>query len=144
MHIVKLHEDEVFEIQPLWEKLNQLHGKLSQNFKQHFAKFTFEERMKLIHQKKSFAVFMAKSGNVNIGYALASVEQDVGEIDSIFIVSEYRGNGLGKKLIETSQAWLAEQNVKRMIIGVAEGNESAISFYQKLGYFPRFTVLEKI
>ncbi len=144
MDIVKLHEDKVSEIKPLWEQLNLLHENLSHNFKQHFARFTFEERMKLIYQKNYCAVFVAKSGDKNVGYALVSVEKNVGEIDSIFVVAEYRRRGLGKKMIEKSHAWLAEHNVKKIIIGVAEGNESAFPFYQKLGYLPRLTILEKI
>ena len=99
--------------------------------------------MNPIYQKENFAVFVVRFDDENVGYALASVEHDVGEIDSIFVVSKYRRKGLGKKLMEKSQRWLAEQNVKKISISVAEGNESAFPFYQKLGYFPRLTILEK-
>jgi len=144
MELVELKQDRLLEIKPLWEQLNQLHEECSHNFKTHYARFTFEERMKWIHVKDKFVVVAAQNDEGIVGYSIVSVEKDVGEIDSIYIVPNHRKTGLGTRLIERAEAWLREQRVSRIVISVAEGNEGAFPFYQKLGYLPRLTLLEKV
>ena len=143
MEITQLEEGNLFEIRPLWEQLNELHKQKSHNFKDYYARFTFEERMESIYEKESFAVFIAKHDEEIVGYIIISSVKDLGEIDSIFIIPKVRNSGLGKKLIEKAEEWLSEQNADRIVISVADGNEAVFPFYQSLGYLPRLTILEK-
>ena len=143
MEITQLEESNLLEIKPLWEQLNEFHKQKSHSFKNYYARFTFEERMKSIHEKESFAVFIAKHDEEIVGYTIVSCEKDLGEIDSIFIIPKLRNSGLGKELIEKAEEWLSEQNAKRTVISVSDGNEAVLPFYQSLGYLPRLTILEK-
>jgi ribosomal protein S18 acetylase RimI-like enzyme len=143
MEIIELEGNNLLKIEPLWKQLNELHRQKSCHFKDHYAGFTFEERMKSIHEKDNFAVFIAKRDEEIVGYTIVSYVKDLGEIDSIFIIPKLRNSGLGKKLMEKAEEWLSEQNSHRIVISVADGNESVFPFYQSLGYFSRVTVFEK-
>ena len=143
MEIIQLEESNLIEIKPLWEQLNEFHKQKSHNFKKYYARFTFEERMKIIHEKANFAVFIAKHNEDIVGYTIVSCVKDLGEIDSIFIIPKLRNSGLGKELIKKAEAWLSGQNANRIVISVADGNEAVLPFYQSLGYLQRLTILEK-
>lgn len=141
--IVQLGRDQFSEIRFLWESLNELHGKLSTHFKEHFRNFSFSDRMKLLEEKDFHTVFAALHENAYVGYCIASVKGDIGEIDSIYLKTDYRHSGIGKKLISEAEIWLKSRNALKIIVGVAEGNESVFGFYDKYGYRQRVTVLEK-
>ncbi|MPN24807.1 hypothetical protein SDC9_172209 [bioreactor metagenome] len=40
--------------------------------------------------------------------------------------------------------WLADNKVKTKIIGVAEGNEKVLEFYERHGFYKRRIILEQI
>lgn len=143
MKIEKLEEADIQLIRPLWERLNQLHGDLSPNFKAHFRAFTFEDRVGEFEDRDGLAVFVARDGSRISGYCIASFLGDTGEIDSIYIDPDTRETGLGSRLIDTAEAWLNKKKLKRIRISVSSGNESVFGFYQKHGYQSRFTMLEK-
>jgi GNAT superfamily N-acetyltransferase len=143
MEIKQLKENNLFEIKHLWEQLNELHKQKSNNFKDYYARFTFEKRMESIHEKENFAVFIAEHDEEIVGYTIVSCLKDLGEIDSIFLIPTLRNSGLGKKLIEKAEEWLSEQNINKIVISVADGNEAVFPFYQSLGYHPRLTLFEK-
>jgi len=53
----------------------------------------------------------------------------------------YRGDGVGKHLVVEGVGWLREVGARTVIVGVAEGNDRALSFYRRLGFLPRTTLL---
>lgn len=143
MKIVELNEKDFYQIRPLWEELNKLHGKLSYHFKKHFRSFTFESRLKQIKGKESFTILVAKDNSKCVGYCIASVANQIGEIDSIYIEPEHRSKKVGESLIVAAESWLNSKGITEIHISVVEGNESVFKFYNKNGYYQRYTVLEK-
>ena len=143
MKIVELNEKDLHQIRPLWEELNKLHGKLSNHFKKYFRSFTFESRLKQIKGKESFSIFAAKNNSKCVGYCIASVENQIGEIDSIYIDPKHRSKKVGESLIVAAESWLNSKGITKIHISVAEGNESVFNFYNKHSYYQRYTVLEK-
>ncbi len=143
MKIIIIEKNEISRIQPMWDELNKLHGQLSAHFKDHFKTFTFDDRVKQFQDRDSILIFAAKTESGLIGYCIVSVKGKVGEIDSVYISPQYRGEGIGEKLINNAESWLKTQNIIKIHIAVAQGNEAVFPFYNKHGYYPRFTVLEK-
>ena len=143
MKIVELNKNDLPQIRPLWEELNKLHGKYSTHFQKHFRSFTFDDRLKQIEKKESFSVFVAEESSKCVGYCIVSVENQVGEIDSIYIDPQNRNKKIGESLMIVAESWLQSKDVIKIHISVAEGNESAFGFYNKHGYYQRYTVLEK-
>ena len=143
MKIVKIESKDIPIIQPMWEELNKLHGQLSTHFNEHFKSFTFQNRMNETDQKDAIAVFVIKEGSKLGGYCMASVECGIGEVDSIYIKPEYRGNKMGVCLIEKVETWLKSKEVTKIQISIVEGNEAVLDFYNRQGYRHKTTVVEK-
>lgn len=52
----------------------------------------------------------------------------------ISVLKEFRGIGIGKKLISTAEQWAFEHGVKRIQLEVMSNNLKAINLYLNLGY----------
>lgn len=137
------------EIKPLWEKLNIHHLDKSIDFKEKYKRFTFEKRKEGIIEKSKTAEFHIELAQdmqrgICIGYCLSSVQDNgTGEVESLFLDSDYRGQDIGQSLMEKTLDWLHHNNAKPIIIGVASGNENAFGFYSKFGFYPKVTILEQ-
>jgi len=136
------------KIVPLWEQLNRQHLSMSPYFKEYYKTLTFEERKLAILQR-------ARGGDVRvdlafdsseklIGYCVSSIDKlQTGEIDSLYVVSECRGQGIGANLMEKTLEWLKSKGSKKNIVSVAVGNEQVYVFYEQFGFYPRRTLLEQ-
>jgi len=142
MDIIQLSRDDLHRVQPLWEELNALHGLRSTHFKAHFESFTFERRIAKLLDKAHLAVFAAQADTEIVGYCLTTADDECGELDSLYMQKAYRGIGLGTRLSDQALAWLHSLGCTDIRVAVAEGNEAAIPFYEKLGFQKRFTVLK--
>ena len=143
MEINKIKNQNVYQVKPLWEELNRHHCEHSTHFKAHFKAFTFEERIKQLESRDAVAVFVAEDQSEFIGYCMASIKAHEGEIDSIFVEPDHRNQKVGERLMQCAESWLKVMGATRLVVCVAEGNESAFGFYHRHDYFQRFTVLEK-
>ena len=127
---------------PLWEKLRDHHRDCSSHFTSWFAKRSFEQR----HEE---LVGKAKDGDLRadiayddgtqspVGYCVSTIDEyRVGEIDSLFLLPEYRGSGIGEELMQRHLTWLQDQETSQIQLVVAEGNERVIPFYQRFGFQP--------
>ena len=142
MDIVEIPKDKIHEIEPLWRELNSLHREKSKNFKEHFSLLTFSERTQKLLAMEHLAIFAAEDNAQWVGYCIASSSDGAGEIDSLYIKPQYQGAALGLLLTETAMSWLTALGCHQMSVAVAEGNEAAIPFYEKLGFKKRFEVLQ--
>ena len=52
-------------------------------------------------------------------------------IGRVVVLPEYRGNGLGSRVIAEAEAWLRELGYGRAVV---ESRTEAVGFYEKLGY----------
>jgi ribosomal protein S18 acetylase RimI-like enzyme len=134
---------------PLWEKLNDHHKGKAKYFNKTYEDRKFEDRMKKFIEDPNLIVglLLAKDATKNqyVGYCISSINTEMqGEIDSIFIESDYRGLGIGDKFMTLSLEWLNNHNVKQKILVVAGGNEQALGFYEKYGFHTRTLVLEQV
>ena len=134
-------------IQPLWEKLNQYHEQISPYFKEDFHANTFELRKSKLSRRYGHGqlrVDLAYQNDNLVGYCISGIDQDgIGEIESIFIAEEFRGQNVGEALMQHALHWLNDQGVTSKVIDVAVGNERAFKFYARFGFFPRVTKLKQ-
>lgn len=71
-------------------------------------------------------------GFVNFGKSSDIEYQDCGEIFALYIISKYKGNGFGRKLVEVAKAELKNMGYNKMIIACLKGNPSN-EFYKHIG-----------
>jgi diamine N-acetyltransferase len=144
IHIVQLDYLQIGDIKTLWETLNSYHLAKSIHFKDHFSAFTFDARIIKLQKKENLAIFMALCGSQKCGYSIASVYDDMGEVDSLFVIEAQRGNKLGQVLFLKAVDWLKDQGCNLINVAIADGNEHVVSFYERFGFKKRFTVVQKI
>lgn len=134
-------------VEPLWTQLNKLHLDRSINFKYKYENNTFKDRKNsLLKEEKNLMIVLAKvqSTDEYIGYSISSISKDnIGEIDSIYIDSRYRGLQIGDMLMKKPLEWMTNKCITKIIVGVAAGNEDVFPFYSKFGFYPKATILEQ-
>ena len=142
------NESLIDRVGPLWEELNKQHLSLSPYFKDYYRTLTFEDRKRSIQQRVfggEIRVDLALDDlSQTIGYCITSIDRTLtGEIESIFVDPQYRGQGIGTVLMEKALDWLRVKRAKRSVVFVAVGNEQAYVFYEQFGFLPRRTLLEQ-
>ena len=83
------------------------------------------------------ATFIAFSNDLPVGMAaLYRLEDqaDTGELLQVWVSPEYRGTSLVWDLTDFVFKWAAENNFRRIIAGVTNGNGRALTFYIKYGF----------
>jgi GNAT superfamily N-acetyltransferase len=80
--------------------------------------------------------------------ALITISTAEGErvllLEDVIVHKEYRGGGLGRRLVEQVMAWAREQGMTRITLLADRNNQAALDFYRKLGFASsQMTVLRK-
>lgn len=142
--IIRLDKKNLKRVESLWKKLNELHLQESPYFKEHYESFSFSERSKklLSVPDDDLLIEIIRNDQKVCGYCISSIINKTGEIESLFILEEDRGNGLGEILVERSITWLKSRKCKKIQVSVSYGHESVFGFYKKFGLFPRLTYLQ--
>lgn len=147
IHYVFGKEDLLDCVEPLWQELNRLHLDQSPCFKDFYANNTFETRKATLlstARKGQLSVVLAYDAAIVVGYCIASVVGDTGEVDSILISSGYRKMGIAGNLMDKALKWLKERNPENMVVKVSVGNEEVFGFYAKYGFYPCLTELQML
>lgn len=137
------------EVRPLWERLRDHHATLSVHFAEQIARNTYDDRVKALLERAEsgfLKVILVQEGAADtlVGYGIASMDQQgQGEIDSLYVLEEYRGCGVGHELMERMLRWLGGQGVHNIGISVLFGNEQVFRFYAKYGFYPRAYLLKQ-
>jgi GNAT superfamily N-acetyltransferase len=89
-------------------------------------------------QKRAGVVFVAELNNQLVGCICSVIDVRLaegvyGEIVSLIVSAKFRGAGVGKSLVETSENWLCRR-VAKVRVRANEVRIDAHSFYRKLGY----------
>ncbi|WP_456274559.1 GNAT family N-acetyltransferase [Bacillus sp. AK031] len=73
--------------------------------------------------------------NVPAGVILfTEISDEVVELKNFALLPEFRGNGLGKSIIQEALRLQKEKGVKKVIVGTANSSIGNIAFYQKAGF----------
>ena len=80
---------------------------------------------------------------VVVGGTEASIEvgEHVADLDTLSVLPEERGLGLGGRLLEEVYAELRRRGIGELSIAVMEGNDDARRFYARRGVVPYLTFL---
>jgi len=91
-----------------------------------------------------YAMWLAEvsPGSAPIGYMVVAPPQlplpDVTDSDlelkRIYLLGKFRGGGIGKRLVAAAVAHAMASGAKRLLLGVYARNDSAIAFYERVGF----------
>jgi ribosomal protein S18 acetylase RimI-like enzyme len=68
------------------------------------------------------------------GKLIASVLVKGGYIDDLYVIPEYQGRGLGKKVVQFAINKALENKAEKIELGAVEWNTRAIKLYESLGF----------
>jgi ribosomal protein S18 acetylase RimI-like enzyme len=93
---------------------------------------------------KNVALLVAESGTDLVGYVHAIIKdasafpvfvpRRYAVVDAVVVRSGFQFHGIGRRLMDEAQAWAAAKGATSIELNVYEFNETAISFYERLGY----------
>lgn len=94
-----------------------------------------------IIDKEDHYLLVADVDNKLVGYLYGYIENSgnvyidkVSVIDALFVMEEYRGNGIANMLIDEFKKVSKDNNVRYIEIKVCNENEKASSLYNKCGF----------
>ena len=149
INYIELNKEQIDIIKPLWDNLRDYHSELSTHFPERYNVTKFEDRKEEILKKSENGILKIdlvedKNTASYVGYCISSIsEENVGEVDSIYLDEKYRSSGIGSALMERALNWMDEKGVETKKIVVAVGNEDLLSFYERYNFFPRHLILEQ-
>ena len=129
-----LDKEQIDLLKPLWEQLRDYHQKHSRHFADRFKYFTFETRKESLLKTDTLHLLVAKHGTSIVGYCISSIDENEGNIESLYLKPDFRKMGLGKQFIIESVKWLEGQCVDSISVTVAAGNEPVLDFYRNYGF----------
>ncbi|PDY44678.1 GNAT family N-acetyltransferase [Bacillus pseudomycoides] len=137
--------DEIEIIRNSLDKLHEYHNSKSKFFSGDYPRITFEERIEEYKKNSKYGEYrielLIESETDNIlGFCIAYSKKVSGKIEVLFVDEKYRRNGLGLKLMNSAVEWFKEKQIYEIELTVVYGNE-AVSFYQKLGFYPRSIIM---
>lgn len=102
----------------------------------------------LLASSNAFVV-IARSASRPVGYALVHIHEGaddtwptgsaIGEIETIAVAPDWRGQGLGTALLDEAERQLLARDVRDVKLNVINGNLDAIRLYERRGMTPVMT-----
>lgn len=147
---------------PLWVAVHHRHIETMPQLAPYVSdEETWRVRRELYTQllaKPDTLLLLAAAGEAAVGYGLAHVMpadegwisdtwatgQRIGEIESLSVLPQYRGSGLGTELLDRLERHLNAVGVNDLILGALPGNTDAIRLYERRGYKPTWLYLSKL
>jgi len=149
VHFIEGSTELLDRVGPLWKMLNKHHQTISTLFQNSISQMTFDQRRAHWLKRAEFGLLridiaVLEGSEEPIGYCVTTIDNDLGEIESLFIDEAYRKIGLGGVLMERALNWLEQYSITRQRINVAVGNEQVLNFYRRFGFHPRAIILEQL
>src|SRR5579872_1123895 len=90
-------------------------------------------------QLEQLPTFIARLAGRDVGIvrgAPHNERSDTGYLISMWVSPEARRQRIGSALVDAVVNWAKNQSYQRLLLDVAEGNASAIAFYERTGFVP--------
>nr|WP_319540764.1 GNAT family N-acetyltransferase [uncultured Methanospirillum sp.] len=136
-------------IEDLWNQLRTHHVCNARYFRDLLQERPFSERCDDIRKTNADREILVHLAQVQghgpyIGFCVSSAAPgSYGEIESIYVMSEYRSLGIGTSFMNRALAWIRQRNVTEYRVRVCEGNEQSFRFYERFGFYLRRHLLLK-
>jgi ribosomal protein S18 acetylase RimI-like enzyme len=149
-------------LEPLWVSVHHQHQRVMPELAPYVDDAaTWRERRALyvrLFAEHDPVLLLARDAERMVGYGLAyampatgtwladtwATGEVVAEIESLSVLPEYRGRGLGSRLLEDLHERLRAQGVTDFVLGALAGNADAIRLYERHGYRPTWTYLSRL
>jgi ribosomal-protein-alanine N-acetyltransferase len=80
-------------------------------------------------------LYVAEVHGVVAGYAVFWAVTDQGELGNVAVAQEFRGQGIGARLIDEVLDFAAERGVREIFLEVRKSNSGAQNLYRAFGFY---------
>jgi ribosomal protein S18 acetylase RimI-like enzyme len=154
--------DDLDELEPLWVAVHHQHQRAMPELGPYVSDATtWQERLLLYRQLYADhdpILLLGRQDGRLVGYALGytfpasgtwladtwTTGERIAEVESLSVLPEHRGRGLGSRLLEELHEGLRRQGATDLILGALAGNSDAIRLYQRHGYRPTWLYLSRL
>ena len=161
LRIVRGSKEDIPSLEPLWVAVHHVHQASMPELAPYVSdEETWRERQALyeeVFRKPETFLFLARVEHELVGYALGHVlgsaeswwsdtwrtGDRIGELESISVLPEHRGAGIGSALLDAVEAEFARLGVDDQVIGVLPGNVDALRLYRRRGFRPTWLYLSR-
>ncbi len=148
-------------LEPLWVAVHHRHAESMPELAPYVSDaetWTIREALyRELLAKPDTLLLIVFDGATPVGYGLAHVlavedtwvpdtwqtGRSIGEIESLSVLPQYRGGGLGSVLLDRLEAHLRARGARDLILGVLPGNDHAMRLYERRGYRPTWLYMSQ-
>ena len=159
--IVRGSTADIPSLEPLWVAVHHVHGASMPELAPYVSdEETWRERRALyadLFRKPETFLFLARTRGELVGYALGHIlgsaeswwrdtwrtGDRVGELESVSVLPEHRGAGIGSALLDAVDDEFARLGVDDQVIGVLPSNVGAVRLYERRGFRPTWLYLSR-
>jgi ribosomal protein S18 acetylase RimI-like enzyme len=159
--IVRGSAADIPALEPLWVAVHHVHAASMPELAPYVSdEETWRERRALygaLFRQPDTFLFLARVGGELVGYALGRVLGDredwwsdtwrvgdrIGELESVSVLPEHRGAGIGAALLDAADQEFERLHVHDQIVGALPGNADAIRLYERRGFRPTWVYLSR-
>ncbi|MCC7570979.1 GNAT family N-acetyltransferase [Candidatus Micrarchaeota archaeon] len=144
--IRKIRVEDIDEVVELFDALGKEHltlypnrhmYKLDRNANENWKSYVLND----IFLSKEKEIFVCELNDVLCGYVTIEIRKrppiftikEEAYISDLYVLDRYRGEGIGKKLVEKAIQWAKNKKVKNVSLEVEEKNKS-VDFYKKINF----------
>lgn len=154
MNIRRAEKKDIEKIKDLLNQVLMVHHNIRPDlFKSNCRKYTDEELFEIIEDDQR-PIFVAEDEEVVLGYAFLVIIKHLNDniltdiktlyIDDLCVDENARGKHIGKKLYEYVLDYAKEIGCYNVTLNVWQGNDSAMTFYERCGLKPQKIGMEVI
>ena len=161
LSVVRGSVEDLDALEPLWVGVHHVHATSMPELAPYVSDAeTWAEHRPLdveLFEKPDTRLFLARLDEALVGYALIHVErvretwvadtwrtgERIGELESIAVAPEHRGQGIGTALLDAVDAELEALGIADVIVGALPGNVDAIRLYERRGFRPTWLYLSR-
>ena len=152
LEIVRAGGERIEDLRPMWEALSRHHGEVAPELAAIGERRPLEDSWAvrralyegLFSEPGTFAL-IAEFGSSPVGYALVHIRgpeetwstgDRVAELETLTVLPESRGRGVGTALVEAVFSELRALGVRQWAVGAIAANADAIRFYERFDLLP--------
>ena len=142
---------DLLEVVALWQEHQEYHARCDPYYERSkdanpgFLKYLQENLQKV-------GLFVAEIDKRLVGFVLTEIDlrppcfakREYGMIDDLAVTEEWRGRGIGQKLVEQAIAWFTEKGIDRIETRVLMSNPLACNFWRQAGFDPYMNCVYKV
>ncbi len=132
--------EEIFSVRvKIWLKVypSESYGVRRENLIEKFShreKYLKKLREKINSHGKTRQGWVVLIQDRIVGFAEVFIEDEITNLETIYVLPEYQGMGIGKALLHKAFEFSQGRSIDKMVVKVVGYNKNAIAFYEKMGF----------